>query len=107
VDKRVTPTNTKKDSLNISDASESSLGKIIAISYLKEATTPSIPIIDTSNWYLPKSEIANILVMIGSVNRPTALAITVLDKSFSTFFENSDKFRKLLGIIIKNKPAYF
>ena len=95
------------DNLNIIDATASSLGKMMAISYLKEATTPIIVIMDTNNWYFPKSEMENMLVMMGRVSSPTALATTVLNESFSTFFENSDKFRNPAGIIIQNKTNFY
>ena len=64
-------------------------GNTIAISYLKQEITPKIVTIDMSNWYFPKIEAENILVIIGSVIATTNAEIIVLADIFKTLLKKS------------------
>jgi hypothetical protein len=71
-------------------ASSSSVGSIIANSYLRVAITPKIPIRDMKIDKTPKSSVVYNLDNIGEIARGIACAMVVPVKSVKTFRVNSD-----------------
>ena len=78
-----------KQSLYTFIAISSFLGRTIAISYLSDATTPKIVIIEINNWYSPNWDTVNNEVINGRVININKLEKTELEDSLNTFFINS------------------